>query len=185
MAEHNYHDQKNIENAVRLREILGELPRFCGDFFRGIEPTTSSLTRIAYAYDLRVFFTFLTETNPAFKNTPIREFKIEVLDQLKALDIEEYLDYLSYYKKEDKEYLNSENGKKRKLIALRTFYNYYFKKEMIVSNPAALVNIPRLHEKEIVRLEIDEVAKMLDAVENGENMTTSQQKYHNKLKNRD
>lgn len=185
MAEHNYHDQKNIENAVRLREILGELPRFCGDFFRGIEPTTSSLTRIAYAYDLRVFFTFLTETNPAFKNTPIREFKVEILDQLKALDIEEYLDYLSYYKKEDKEYLNNENGKKRKLIALRTFYNYYFKKEMILSNPAALVNIPKLHEKEIVRLEIDEVAKMLDAVENGENMTTSQQKYHNKLKNRD
>lgn len=181
----NYHDQRNIENTNKLREIISELPKFCGTFFRGIEPTTSSLTRIAYAYDLRVFFKFLCDSNPLFKNTSIRDMNISVLDQIKAVDIEEYLEYLSYYKNGDIEYINSEKGKKRKLISLRSFYNYYFKKEMITSNPAALVNIPKLHEKEIVRLDIDEVAKMLDQVESGENMTTSQKKYHEKNKNRD
>jgi site-specific recombinase XerD len=185
MADRNYHDQVNIENALRLRELIAELPRFCSDFFRGIEPTTSSRTRIAYAYDLRVFFQFLCENNPIFNKTPIRELKVEILDQIKAIDIEEYLDYLSYYKKDDKEHLNQETGKKRKLISLRSFYNYYFKKEMILTNPAALVNIPKLHEKEIVRLDIDEVAKMLDEVETGESMTSMQQKYHDKTKIRD
>lgn len=185
MADHNYHDQMNIDNALRLREIISELPRFCGDFFRGIEPTTSSLTRIAYAYDLRVFLQFLCNSNPSFKNTSIRDFKLEILDQIKAVDIEEYLEYLSYYKKDDIEHLNQENGKKRKLISLRSFYNYYFKKEMIVSNPAALVDIPKLHDKEIIRLEVDEVAKMLDAVESGDSMTKTQQKYHDKTKVRD
>lgn len=185
MATVNYHDQKNKENATKLREIISELPKFCKDFFRGIEPTTSSLTRIAYAYDLRVFFLFLHSNNPTLRETPIQDLKVEILDNIKAIDIEEYLEYLTYYKKGHTEYLNNETGKKRKLISLRSFYNYYFKKEMIVTNPAALVNIPKLHSKEITRLDIDEVAKMLDEVEFGENMTVSQKKFHNKNKVRD
>lgn len=185
MAEHDYHEQMNILNTMKLRNIIKELPPFCSLFFRGIEPTTSSLTRIAYAYDLRVFFEFLKSSNPALKNTDIRELKVDILDQIKAIDIEEYLDHLSYYKKGDTEQTNQENGKKRKLISLRSFYNYYFKKEMIQTNPAALVDIPKLHQKEIIRLDIDEVAKMLDQVETGENMTKSQLKYHNKTKARD
>jgi site-specific recombinase XerD len=185
MAEHNYHDQVNIDNAVKLRTLLEALPRFCKDFFRGIENTTSSRTRIAYAYDLGVFFEFLLHSNPTLKNTPMTDLKVDLLDQIKAVDIEEYLEYLTYYKSEEMERINAENGKKRKLVSLRSFYNYYFKKEMITTNPAALINVPKLHEKEIVRLEIDEVAKLLDEVENAENMTKSQQKYHNKTKVRD
>jgi site-specific recombinase XerD len=115
----------------------------------------------------------------------MRDLKLELLEQIKPVDIEEYLDYLTYYKKGEVEHLNQENGKKRKLISLRSFYNYYFKKEMIKYNPAALIDIPKLHQKEIIRLEIDEVAKMLDQVETGENMTKSQQKYHNKTRVRD
>jgi len=131
MAEHNYHDQVNIDNAVKLRALLETLPKFCKDFFRGIEPNTSSRTRIAYAYDLRVFFEFLMNTNPMLKNTPMSELKVSLLDEIKALDIEEYLEYLTYYKSEDNERLNTENGKKRKLVSLRSFYNYFFKKSFI------------------------------------------------------
>jgi site-specific recombinase XerD len=185
MAEHNYHDQVNIDNAVKLRSLLEALPRFCRDFFRGIEPTTSSRTRIAYAYDLGVFFEFLTHSNPTLKNTPITDIRVEVLDQIKAIDIEEYLEYLTYYKSDEKERINAENGKKRKLVSLRSFYNYYYKKEIIATNPASFISVPKLHDKEIIRLEIDEVAKLLDEVENAENMTKSQQKYHDKTKVRD
>ena len=62
----NYHDQININNDLKLREMLKELPRFCMTFFRGIEYTTSSRTRIAYAYDLGVFFNYIKDTNPAY-----------------------------------------------------------------------------------------------------------------------
>jgi hypothetical protein len=85
MAERNYHDQLNIDNTVKLRTLLEALPRFCRDFFRGIEPTTSSRTRIAYAYDLGVFFEFLKNSNPTLKNTPIPEIKLEILTRLKQL----------------------------------------------------------------------------------------------------
>jgi len=185
MTERNYHDQVNIDNAVKLRSLLVPLPKFCKDFFRGIEPTTSSRTRIAYAYDLSVFFEFLVKSNPVLKNTPIPDMQVGILDQIKAIDIEEYLEYLTYYKSEDKEHINAENGKKRKLVSLRSFYNYYFKKEMITTNPASLVNVPKLHDKEIIRLEIDEVARLLDEVENAENLTKVQQKFHEKTKLRD
>lgn len=185
MAEHNYHDQVNINNAKKLRTLLEGLPHFCKDFFRGIEPTTSSRTRIAYAYDLGVFFEFLKNNNPLLKDIPITEFKVELLDQIKAVDIEEYLEYLTYYKSEVKERINTENGKKRKLVSLRSFYNYFYKKELITTNPPALINVPKLHDKEIIRLEIDEVAKLLDEVESAENMTKKQQVYHEKTRKRD
>jgi integrase/recombinase XerC len=186
MAEHNYHDKVNIDNAVKLRTLLEDLPRFCRDFFRGIEPTTSSRTRIAYAYDLRVFFEFLASSNPSLKDVPMTEWKVDILDMLKPVDIEEYLEYLSYYKSDDKtERINTEKGKKRKLVSLRSFYKYYYMKEMIQSNPASLVRVPKLHEKEIVRLEIDEVARLLDEVENADNLTKAQKRFHSKTKLRD
>jgi site-specific recombinase XerD len=186
MVERNYHDQVNIDNTVKLRMLEEKLPRFCKYFFRGIEPTTSSRTRIAYAYDLGVFFEWLKHSNASLKNMQIIDFRVELLDQIKAIDLEEYLDYLTYYKSpDDKEHLNAEKGKKRKLVSLRSFYNYYFKKEMITTNPASLISVPKLHDKEIVRLEIDEVAKLLDEVENAMNMTKAQQKYHEKTKIRD
>ncbi len=185
MAERNYHDQVNIDNTERLRALLNKLPNFCRYFFRGIEPTTSSRTRIAYAYDLGVFFEFLKQTNPSLKNIEITEIKLNILDQIKAIDIEEYLDFLTYYKSDDVERLNTEKGKKRKLVSLRSFYKYYYQKEMITTNPASLISVPKLHEKEIVRLEIDEVAKLLDEVESAGNMTKTQQKYHEKTKVRD
>ena len=55
MAVLSYHEQEMIENTKKLRKLIRELPPFCADFFRGIEPRTSSRTRIAYAYDLRIF----------------------------------------------------------------------------------------------------------------------------------
>jgi site-specific recombinase XerD len=185
MKEHTYHEQVNIDNAIKLRSIVATLPRFCGDFFRGIEPSTSSRTRIAYAYDLRTFFEFLHENNSYCNSMNIATFPLTLLDQIKAVDIEEYLDYLKYYIKEDVEHTNGERGKMRKLASLRTFYNYFFKKELIEKNPALLVSMPKLHDKNIIRLDVDEVASLLDEVEQGTSLTKKQQQFHAKTKLRD
>ena len=115
----------------------------------------------------------------------IKEYTIDILDQITRMDIEEYLEYCSYYVKDGKEYMNDERGKARKLASLRSFYNYFFRNELIEKNPAALVPMPKLHEKEIIRLEADEVALLLDEVESGENLTKQQLYYHQKTKVRD
>lgn len=78
----NYHDQVNIENVQKLRSLLEQLPAFCRQFFRGIEPTTASRTRIAYAYDLGVFFAFLHTHNSVCRKMEITEFPLSLLDQI-------------------------------------------------------------------------------------------------------
>lgn len=180
-----YHEEVNIKNTLRLREVLITLPRFCKQFFRGIENTTSSRTRIAYAYDIRLFFEFLHETNSVCKKTDITEYSIGILDQITREDVEEYLEYLTYYIKDGKEITNDERGKSRKLASLRSFYNYYFKHELIETNPAVLVPMPKLHDKEIVRMDPNEVAILLDQVEEGSKLTKNQLRFHGKTKVRD
>ena len=181
----NYHDEQNNLNTIKMRQVVATLPSFCKQFFRGIQEYTSSRTRLAYAYDLRVFFEFIHSHNSVLGKIEIIDFPISVLDQITREDIEEYLDYITYYVKDGKEYTNNERGKKRKLSALKSFYNYYFRAEQITTNPAALVPLPKLHEKEIIRLDADEVAILLDQVEDGDKLTKDQLKYHNKTKIRD
>ena len=79
-----YHDEQDVENTLKLRDVLKTLPGFCRDYFRAMEPTTSTKTRISYAYDIRVFFRFLKERNPSLRTMDIRDFPVSVLDQLEA-----------------------------------------------------------------------------------------------------
>ena len=82
MAALSYHEQEDIENTKRIRGILKELPPFCTDFFRGIEPRTSARTRLAYAYDLKTFFDFLKQANPELKTKELRDFPLSILDEM-------------------------------------------------------------------------------------------------------
>ena len=184
MAE-SYSEQIDQKNILKLRELLATLPPFCKQFFRGIQDTTSSRTRIAYAYDLHVFFDFLHQTNGVYRKMDIVDFPLSLLDQLERENIVEYSEYLNLYIKDGKKITNDERGKTRKLASLRTFYNFYYCNELIKNNPAVLVPLPKLHQKEIVRLEANEVVTLLDQVEEGTKLTQSQTRYHNKTKVRD
>ncbi len=138
-----YHEHTDIENTLRLRQVLATLPPFCRDYFRAIDATTTTKTRISYAYDIRIFFQFLLETNPSLKEKSMSDLTVQILDQVKAVDIEEYQEYLKVYQNRnaDKLETNGELGLKRKISALRSFYAYYYKREMIETNPAVLVDV--------------------------------------------
>lgn len=181
----NYHEEQNKLNTIKMRNVLAELPSFCKQFFRGIENNTSARTRLAYAYDLRVFFEYMKKNNSYCQKMEIRDFPLSILDSIKREDIEEYLEYVAYYQKDNREITNEERGKSRKLASLRSFYNYFYQSELIEKNPAALIPMPKLHQKEIVRLDADEVALLLDEVEDGDKLTKSQKKFHDKTKVRD
>lgn len=186
-ARTTYHEQTDIDLTLKLRDILRTLPPFSKDFFRAIEPTSTSRTRISYAYDIRVFFQFLLDENPAFKGTEMTALTLDVLDRIKAVDIEEYIEYLKVYRGSDERLnTNGERGIKRKLSALRSFYTYYYKHEMIQTNPMLLVDMPKIHEKSIIRLDTGEVAALLDYIEHcGEKLSGQQKAYYEKTKERD
>ena len=181
-----YREHTDTENILKLRQVLSTLPAFCKDYFRAIDSTTTTKTRISYAYDIRIFFQFLLDENPAFKNYAMTDFSVEILDQIKAVDLEEYMEYLKVYQNGDKTETNGERGLKRKISALRSFYAYYYKREMIHTNPTVLIDVPKIHDKSIMRLDTDEVALLLDYIEHcGDSLTGQKRVYYEKTKERD
>ena len=187
-----YHEQSDRNNILRLREILATLPPFAKEYFRAVEPTTSTRTRISYAYDVRVFLQFLKESNPLYRSRDLTEFKLSDLENVTAQDLVEYMEYLKLYSARENAsgreeiQTNGERGLKRKMSSLRSFYAFYYRHEMISANPTVLIDMPKIHEKTIVRLDAGEVAALLDYIENcGESLTGQAAAYYQKTKERD
>ena len=187
MPDYKYNEQVDIENIKKLRTMLSELPAFFKDFFRGIEPRTQSRTQIAYAYDIKIFLQFLLEENPSIKKSygSVTEIPISVLESLTVTDIEEYMEYLKYRDTDGKKISNKENAIKRKISTLKSVFKYFYRTEKISENIMERVQLPKLHSKEIIRLDIDEVAMMIDEAERGEGLSDRQRAYHGKTKVRD
>jgi integrase/recombinase XerC len=180
-----YTEQQNIKYTKKLNELLKILPAFCTEYFNSLEYTKQPRTKIAYAMDLKGFFEFLIAEFPQFKSYKIRDFKPHDIEQLTGQDISDYLRYVKLYDKNGREVSNSERAAKRKLCSLRKFYGYFYRYEIISSNPTLKVDMPKIHDKAIVRMDPNEVAEFLDNVESGNKLTNSQLKRHDKLKSRD
>lgn len=182
----SYFNERNYKNTVALRKVLRELPEFCYDFFTGIENRTSALTRLNYGYDLRIFFEFMFNETNAFNGKNINTLEPEDLNNVKAQHIERFLSYLSSYEDKDGELkTNSERGKSRKLSTIRAFFKYFYQKEMISQNVASKVPTPKLHDKNIIRLERDEIPKFLDEVDSGDDLSGHAKGFHKITRRRD
>ena len=178
--------ERNIHYTKLLRQKLNALPYFCREFFVGIETQTSPLTRINYANDLKIFFDYLINNVPAFKNKYIDEIELSDLEKVTSTDIEMFLSYLSHYDIDAKSYSNNERGKARKLSTLKTLFKFFYNKDKLSQNVASKVASPKLHEKEIIRLNSDEIVKLLDVLENAELNSEHQSAYvRNNTKKRD
>ena len=178
----NYYDETEKNNTVKLRKQLKLLPSFCKDFFISIEPRSTSKTRLAYCYDLQVFFKFLVDNNPSLH---LNTIELSDIDKLTFKDIEEYMEYLKYYGDNEHSKINSVSGIKRKIATLRSFYKYYYNNGLIQNNPASKVSLPKLRDKEITRFDVNEVVDFLNSVESGDKLTENEKKYHEKTKIRD
>ncbi len=188
MAEKSFHEQEKINNIIKLRTYLAELPPYVTDYCRGRETTQTARTQISYAYDFKTFFWFLTTANPEFKDKKIREIPLNYLDKLAPTDIEEYLEFLKCYQHPvtGNTVTNDLPGISRKLSSLRSLFTYLHRHGMINQDPTALVDTPKLHEKEIIQLDPDEVAIMLDYMEEcGANISSHRKAYYQKTIIRD
>ena len=182
----NYYLDRNRNNMRKLNEMLADLPAFCSVFFIGIQDTTTPLTRLNYAVDLKLFFNYLVTYETAFYGKEIKSITMSDIDGIDAQTIERFLAYLSYYDKDNGEvFTNSERGKLRKLSTLRAFFKYFFNKDMIKANVASKVKSPKLHEKPIIRLEPQETAELLYSCETLNGFSEHQKKYNEKFKVRD
>lgn len=177
----DYFIQRKINAINKLQDQLRTMPPFITEYFIGIETTTSPLTRLNYAMDLSIFFDFLS-----YKFTvPVKEMSIDILDKTTALDIEQFLSYLSSFDYNGEHHTCDERAKARKLSAVRSMYKYFFNKDKIIANTAAKVATPKLHEKEIIRLDNKEIKELLDTAETGIGLTKHQLAYQKNTQVRD
>ena len=194
----NYHDQKKVREIQRLRDLLKELPRFLVGYFNSMNDQTSSLTRLGYAYDFRIFFHYISEE--VLDGVPVREISVEDMKRINDDHLQEFMEYLTYYIPANHEtpqdvapaaslprdaLQNEALGKSRKLAAVRGLFRYLYMKKHIPANPAELIPFPKITNKTITTLEVDEIAKLLDEVDSGEKLSPRQQTYHERTKTRD
>lgn len=183
MKNNNYYVKRNITDIERITDLLDELPPFCADYFLGVETRTSTQTRLKYAYDLRIFFDFLCKKK--FRALSPLDLTLEHLEGITHHDIELFLSYLSHYRFREKYLSCDERAKARKLSAVRAMFKYFFSKGMIKVDHSAKVPTPKLHDKEIIRLDSKEVSELIHTAETGNGLTHHAAGYHEKTKVRD
>ncbi len=193
----SYQTERSQRINDRMKDLQRELPVSCTDYFRSISQTTSPLTRLAYAYDLRLFFQYLNLENMYFANSSTVMLTGDDLSRITARDIFGFQEYLQQYVRisdsdeKDEDDIsptlvqNFELGIMRKLSSIRSFFDYLFRNELIPANVASMVTLPKRHEKPILYLEPDEVQRLMDAVVSGEGLSDRQQKYLQLTQKRD
>lgn len=174
--------EREIKCQNGISKSLEKLPDYCLNFFLSIENYTSPLTRLNYSKDLEIFFNYLA--NNVFKKN-VKDITFADLESLKIRDIEMYLSYLTYYEYNGKTYHNGEKGKARKISTIKSFFKYNFKNDNIKTDIAAKVDTPKIHSKDIIRLEVDEVAKLINEADCPDHMTKRQQAYNKHTRSRD
>lgn len=179
-----YYVQRNNKNLQTIERLLEELPSFCYDYFLSIDSQTSTLTRLNYAHDLKIFFYFLQEKKFR-KSKTVLEITLDDIEKVTSNDIEYFLGFLSHYNFNGKEHICNERAKARKLSSVRAMFKHFFNKDMISVDNAAKVSTPKLHEKPIIRLDSNEVFDIIEAAESGDGLTPHQRAYHEKTRVRD
>ena len=181
----DYYVQRNNKNIQTVERLLNEdLPAFCFDYFVAIESQTSSLTRLNYAHDLKIFFYYMQERVYRCKKH-ICDFTLADLEAVTNTDIEYFLGFLTHYKYGGRDHYCNERAKARKLSSVRAMFKHFFNKGLISVDNSAKVATPKLHEKPIIRLEQNEVYNIIDTVESGTGLSPHQLAYHEKNKVRD
>ena len=187
-----YREEVDAKRIKQVRSISRELPQSCGDFLRSIAVTTSTLTRLAYAIDLKTFFHFLHTERFYFSQKEITLINESDLAALTQADLVSYTEYLTYYFKsdtpngeDDHVLINHDLAIKRKLCSVRSFYDFLFQNQRIPSNVTALVPLPKIHEKPILRLSKEEMLRMLTVAQSGEKMSKGQQRFQKITAKRD
>lgn len=181
----NYYNEVEINTTMKIKEITQQLPQYVRAYFLSISQKKKILTQLGYARDIKVFFQYLQNRNPMYKEKKLTDIPIEDLGQLSPTDIEEYMDYLKAFELDGVFYNNHEEGIARKVSSINGLFTFLVKREYIKNNPVSNVERPTLHTKQITILTSEQISKLLDEIENGEHLSNRQKLSHEKTWIRD
>lgn len=183
------------ENEImeKCRELENELPSFMRGFFSYLKSGVLPNTRMAYLFDIRFFCEYLVHETDLTSAEKPRDIRAEEFAAIKASDINYYInDYCRHYRVEKESavyiYENGNRSLSRKKSSLSVLFKYLYRDEIIPNNITDgfdPIRLPKPGEREIKRLDIDEVKIMIDAVFEGSGLTKKEKEYWSKTKYRD
>jgi site-specific recombinase XerD len=196
---HNKSDKPDnivIRDNNLIEECLGiekNLPTFMKDYFIYLKNSVSVSTRLAYLKDIQFFCSYLIESQELTCASELNKITLDEFKYIKSRDINLFLgDYCTrYYKQSNNTTLIYENNNRalaRKKSSIATLFKFMYRNEQLDNNITDGFNpikLPKPQPDAIKRLEIDEVAKMLDSVESGYGLTEKEKVYWRKTKLRD
>lgn len=182
------------ENEIYLEceRIEDELPVFLRSYFIYLKGNVLPLSRLAYLRDIRFFFYYLINETNLTSADSIKEIKSAELNNIKASDVNLFIDYCRKYTVEEQDnivvYENSNKTLARKKSSVSVMFKQLFRDGLIDSNITDgfdPIRVPKPGEREIKALQDDEVMIMLDAVTTGAHLTDHEKIYWEKTKLRD
>ncbi|MCR4901607.1 MAG: tyrosine-type recombinase/integrase [Butyrivibrio sp.] len=146
----DYKDKIEAAYNARISALLNMMPSYCASYEKAIQSKNKIKTRMEYLQDIHNFFMFIISTNPNIESA--KDITATYLENLKEEDFENYLEWLTYYKfneknEAEKHKRNSAASKKRKLMALRSLFNYLYSNKITALNPAINIEVPKIKAK--------------------------------------
>lgn len=180
------------EIVSRCEDIQKQLPGFMRGFFAYLRGNVLPMTRLAYLSDIRFFCNYLiTDTDLTEAEVP-RNIKKEEFNEIKAVDINLFIDYCRNYRVEKEDeivfYENSNKTLARKKSSVSVLFKQLYRDELIdknITDGFDPIRVPKAGEREIKALQDDEVMIMLDAVTTGASLTPKEHQYWEKTRKRD
>jgi len=154
-------DSRLIEKVNKI--VSDRFPGFASRYFNHCMDTMTPNSLYNYTLDMTVFFRYLESI----------DYKIDIMT-LKDLEgitpqvIEDYLEYVSTCKKDGITVESSSCTVTRRYSSLSSFFNYYYKLDMIDRNPVSKVSRPKPRKNPSEIPSNDTNLELLDYVINGE-----------------
>ncbi|WP_432409546.1 tyrosine-type recombinase/integrase [Wukongibacter sp. M2B1] len=173
--------------------IEAELPIFMIDYFIFLKNSISLTSRHAYLNDVLFFCKYLVSETNITQATVVKDIKTEEFNRIKARDVNRYIgDYCARYLVQNSGSTvvmeNRNRALARKKSSLTSLFKFLYRDEILSNNITDGFNpikLPKPQPDAIKKLEVDEVAIMLDAVENGVGLTEKEKQYWSKTRLRD
>lgn len=182
------------ENDIYLEceAIEHELPYFLRGYFAYLKANVLPVTRFDYLKDVKFFFQYLIDETDLTRANSTKEIKLDDLNEIKAVDVNMFIDYCRKYKVETENsvyiYENSNKSLARKKSSVSVLFKQLYRDGLIEKNITDgfdPIRVPKPGEREIKALQDDEVMIMLDAVTTGTGLTNKELVYWEKTKKRD
>ena len=174
---HEYRNEIDKRNNDIINELLINMPDFIEEYYDHLVAKGRSTNTIkSYLYEVNVFLRYVTTVT---KKGSVRQIRVTDLDKIKLPQIERYIAV-------------SESGsplentaKRRRLSVIKSIYKYYFAAGSISTNPVIQLEGAKIEEKEIIKLNENQIKALIDCIINQNGVSEHSKAYSDKLVYRD